>query len=316
MLLELPDIRPRNPYLSIAIDEAIAEYYGKQLKNSTDFQNLLNSGKHDEIRQVNQFPIAILRLWSNPYAIVLGRTCVASENLSESYLNSVQFNHSKAAANGDPALCRRASGGGTVLHGPGNINYSLFFYQQFFSELYPLHNSYEKILGMIQQALLTQGIETEMKGLSDIVLNYRDSSFQPKISGNAQFRKYGFICHHGTLLTGGGLIEKIAKHLKHPPREPDYRKGRDHNAFLTYLPDHFDLSLFYSCLVKAVQNYTGIESSGAMSSIQIRQISQRAKQLARSIYSNRSWILDAKYPTPSAAGSHSRNDPLSSVKIN
>lgn len=295
MLLELPDIRPRNPYFSLAIDEAIAEYYGKKLKESAEFQEAALHGP-EAVQLVKQkYAVVIVRLWSNPYAIVLGRTCRAEENVKDDFLSSVVFSHSKRKLNAGTALCRRASGGGTVLHGPCNINYSLFFSQDAFPKLYPLKNSYADIIGLVRSALSMQGIQTEMKGLSDIVLKTGDN-ITKKISGNAQFRKHGFICHHGTLLTCGELISGIAKHLKHPPKEPDYRNGRDHSSFLSYLPETFDLSAFYTCLMDAVQNYTGLVTSGGIVHQELIQIGRIARNLAQELYSSEQWVLHGKYP--------------------
>ncbi|MGE3806979.1 MAG: biotin/lipoate A/B protein ligase family protein, partial [Gemmataceae bacterium] len=62
-------------------------------------------------------------------------------------------------------------------------------------------------------------------GTSDLVLGDR------KVSGNAQQRKRRFLLHHGTLLYAfaGG---RVARYLKQPARQPDYRQGRSHADFL------------------------------------------------------------------------------------
>ena len=53
-----------------------------------------------------------------------------------------------------------------------------------------------------------------------------------KFSGNAQARKKEYFLHHGTFLYDFD-IPKVKIYLKHPPKEPAYRKGRHHEDFLT-----------------------------------------------------------------------------------
>jgi lipoate-protein ligase A len=55
-----------------------------------------------------------------------------------------------------------------------------------------------------------------------------------KISGNAQARRWKALLVHGTLLVDFDyeLAEAV---LKHPPREPAYRRGRAHRDFLVTL---------------------------------------------------------------------------------
>ena len=55
-----------------------------------------------------------------------------------------------------------------------------------------------------------------------------------KFSGNAQQRKRDFLLHHGTLLYAFEL-GRVARYLRMPPRQPDYRQGRPHEAFLQNL---------------------------------------------------------------------------------
>jgi len=55
-----------------------------------------------------------------------------------------------------------------------------------------------------------------------------------KVSGNAlRVRRHG-VLYHGTLLDSFDL-SLVAKVLRHPPREPDYRSRRSHSDFLANL---------------------------------------------------------------------------------
>lgn len=271
MLFELLDLKPRNPYLSLALDEAIALYMGRLREGR------LQGG---------------IRLWSNPPAIVLGRTCKPEENLTEGFYESFQPTKKRKSPKG-PFLCRRASGGGTVLHGPGNINYSIFLPLTAFPELYPVHDSYNTMLGIIQKALEAQGIYSEMRGQSDLVISNENGELK-KVSGNAQFRKYGILMHHGTLITRKNLIEDISVHLTHPPKEPDYRKGRSHGDFLGSLPEAFDITAFYNLIATELKSFVGTPSITPLSGPDLKLLFSIARHLVHETYLEGGWIRSGK----------------------
>jgi lipoate-protein ligase A len=278
MQYELLDLKPRNPYLSLAIDEAIARYFGRE------------SGRTFR---------ALIRLWANPATIVLGRTCSAVKNVSPEYLERfrVRFRH-----NGEfPFLCRRTSGGGTVLHGPGNINYSIFLNMREFPELFDIKRSYRFFLGLVQMALRAQDIESVMEGLSDLAVIGPDG-VKRKISGNAQFRKHGIIMHHGTLITRKNLISSISQFLNHPPVEPEYRKGRNHEEFLGSLPDGFDLTAFRNCLSGEMKRFLGVSDLDALSGSDIRLVLKIARGMVKDLYAKSGWILEGRMDSHAKGG--------------
>jgi lipoate---protein ligase len=159
--------------------------------------------------------------WGTP-AVVLGSGCRLSEEVDEP----------RCAADGVPSL-RRASGGGTVLLGRGCLCYSLVLAYARADELRGIRSSYRYVLGRVGDALagLLPGIEHA--GTSDLAAAGR------KVSGNSQQRKRGHLLHHGTLLYGFDLA-LVGRYLHPPPRQPDYRAGRGHAAFLTNLPASVD----------------------------------------------------------------------------
>jgi lipoate-protein ligase A len=126
-------------------------------------------------------------------------------------------------------ILRRSSGGGTVLLGPGCLCYSLVLAYDRSSALREIRSSYAYILERVREALsdLLRGITCA--GTSDLAANGR------KFSGNAQQRKRHFLLHHGTLLYNFDF-EQIGRFLRMPPRQPDYRAGRGHAAFLVNVP--------------------------------------------------------------------------------
>lgn len=161
----------------------------------------------------------VLRLWEQPrLAVVLGAGCKLSEDVDEA----------RCQADGVPIL-RRASGGGTVLLGQGCLCFSLVLAYERSPLLREVPFSYVYILDRIRDALTGLLQNIERAGTSDLMAAGR------KFSGNAQQRKRNFLLHHGTLLYGFPL-ERIGAYLRVPQRQPKYREGREHGAFVCNLP--------------------------------------------------------------------------------
>jgi lipoate-protein ligase A len=169
----------------------------------------------------------VLRVWEWPApVVVLGAGCKLADDVDEA----------ACLADGVPIL-RRSSGGGTVLWGRGCLLYSLVLSQRSAPELAEIRSSYCFILGRIAAALGLPGVRP--LGTSDLALSRRaecgDDPEARKFSGNAQQRKRSFLLHHGSLLYDFDL-RQVARYLKPPPRQPDYRAQRSHEDFLCNLP--------------------------------------------------------------------------------
>jgi lipoate-protein ligase A len=161
----------------------------------------------------------VLRVWEwTTPAVVLGSGCVICEDVNEP----------RCAADGVLVL-RRASGGGTVLLGQGCLCYGLVLAYESAIELREIRSSYRYILGRVGVALAGLLPEIEHAGTSDLAAAGR------KVSGNSQQRKRGHLLHHGTLLCGFDSA-LVGRYLHLPQRQPNYRAGRGHAAFLTSLP--------------------------------------------------------------------------------
>ena len=126
-------------------------------------------------------------------------------------------------------VLRRSSGGGTVLQGKGCLNYSAVLAYSRNEKYRNIEFSYESIMNGISEEFIKSGIAAKFLPISDLAVGGR------KFSGNAQARKKRYFLHHGTVLYGMEL-GKIARYIKHPPKEPEYRTSRAHNDFLTNIP--------------------------------------------------------------------------------
>jgi lipoate---protein ligase len=161
----------------------------------------------------------VLRFWEWPaFGVVLGAGCQLAVDVDE-----------PACAAASVPICRRASGGGTVLLGPGCLCFTLILRYDRDPALREIPSSYAFILDRVRAALGDLLPAIELAGTSDLAAG------DWKFSGNAQQRKRHHLLHHGSLLYSFA-IERVEHYLRMPPRQPAYRQGRPHGAFLTNLP--------------------------------------------------------------------------------
>ncbi|HJT18842.1 MAG TPA: lipoate--protein ligase family protein [Nitrospira sp.] len=157
----------------------------------------------------------VLRFWeSDRHFVVLGRSSRLDDDVHVAVCE----------ADGVPVL-RRASGGGTVLQGPGCLSYALVLPLDLHPHLASIRSTYRFILDRIAAALQRWEPAIAFHGISDLAIEGM------KVSGNAQRRQRRALLFHGTVLYGmqAGMI---ARYLKHPARQPDYRRNRPHEAFV------------------------------------------------------------------------------------
>lgn len=128
-------------------------------------------------------------------------------------------------ADGVPLLQRRG-GGCAVVIDPGNVIVSVVAAGLPFGR----HRSqFDRLSAWLIEGLAQAGVENvRQAGISDLVLGDR------KIAGSAIYRSKDLLYYSASLLVTADL-DRIARYLRHPPREPEYRAGRDHLAFLTTL---------------------------------------------------------------------------------
>jgi lipoate---protein ligase len=166
----------------------------------------------------------VLRFWEpRDYFIVVG------------YSNQVALEVNEAACRREKiGVYRRCSGGGTVLQGPGCLNYSLILKMDGNLSLQNITAANRHIMGRHRDALtVLLGRPVWVHGHTDLALDGL------KFSGNAQRRKRHALIFHGTFLLHFD-ISLMEKFLPMPSRQPEYRQGRPHGLFLTNLPASAD----------------------------------------------------------------------------
>jgi lipoate-protein ligase A len=161
----------------------------------------------------------LLRLWEpENYFVVVG--------YSNKVLTEVNVS---ACENLKIPILRRFTGGGTVLQGPGCLNYSLAVRNESMGISSDLTESYQFVLERHRQIFADRVSEpVEIQGISDLALRGQ------KFSGNAQHRKRHWTLFHGTFLLDFDL-SLVESCLPMPSKQPAYRKGRSHGMFLRNL---------------------------------------------------------------------------------
>ncbi|MDZ4727838.1 MAG: lipoate--protein ligase family protein [Leptospira sp.] len=281
-----PITKIRSPYSNLAIEEGIA-------------LNLVKFGL-----------IGGIRLWKNPECIVLGLSENPNLTIEESVITNFKNNITnktltKHKIDDFTYITRRASGGGTVYqNSTDNVNYSIYISLEKRPELFSVKDSYEALLGLVMKALKKQSISVSSKGKSDIAV--LENGMIKKISGNAQFRKKNCIVQHGTLILDPALIKKVTGILLHPPEEPEYRKERSHNDFLTSLPNDFALDQFETDFFDTLLSYLGLENPANKEEFSFfgrgfssfrRSVLKESEIIRKRKYESLSYILNREIPT-------------------
>lgn len=136
----------------------------------------------------------ILFLWQCDRAVVIGR---AQNPWLECNLQALN--------NDGIPVVRRQSGGGTVYHDLGNINFSFLMPNHLYDK--------KQHLSVITSALETIGLSSHINNRNDIVT--RIDNIDYKLSGSAYRETKHASFHHGTLLIDSDL-SAIEKYLHHP----------------------------------------------------------------------------------------------------
>jgi len=209
------------------------------------------------------FPGEILRFWEpKELFVVLG--------YSNHWKKEVYY--SQCLKETVPIL-RRTSGGGTVLQGPGCLNYALILDTRRRRSLRTVQTTNAYVLNRIKKSL--QNLiprEISIQGFTDLTLRGR------KFSGNAQRRQADFLLFHGTFLTRFNA-EMVEKFLRHPSREPGYREKRPHGEFLLNFPAAAD------AIKKALRR--GWKAQKKLAQVPLAGV----KKLIKARYSKSQWNL-------------------------
>lgn len=180
-----------------------------------------------------------LLFYINEPSIIIGKNQNTIEEINSEFVE----------ANGIHVV-RRLSGGGAVYHDLGNLNYSFITKDDGES----FHN-FKKFTEPVISALRKLGVNAELSGRNDIVVEGR------KISGNAQFSTKGRMFSHGTLMLDSE-IENVVSALK-VKKDKIESKGiksiRSRVANISeFLPEKIAIADFRSLLLRSI--FGGMEN--------------------------------------------------------
>ncbi len=166
--------------------------------------------------------VPVVRVWmAAEMTVVLGSSSRIVDEVDEAACKAI-----------GARLVRRASGGLTVVLGPGCLAWSVVAPHPGGSP--PLGAIHAAMLDPLAAALRAAGRPVARRGTSDLALADSAGGPERKVSGNALRVRRHAVLYHGTLLDAFDL-DAVSHLLRHPPREPDYRAGRPHAAFLANL---------------------------------------------------------------------------------
>lgn len=164
-------------------------------------------------------PLEVLRLWEFAGSVVVVGRGSRVENEVEVALCKDQ----------GVQILRRSSGGAAIVAGPGCLMYSTVLSYERRPDLRSIEKTHRFVLGQVLSAVQTHFPQATQRGTSDLALD------QYKFSGNSLRCRRTHLLYHGTLLYDLPA-SGIQQYLKMPPRQPDYREGREHERFVRNLP--------------------------------------------------------------------------------
>ena len=161
----------------------------------------------------------VLRLWEplQPM-VVLGRSTRVNDEVQRDFCQQHGI-----------SITRRSSGGASIVTGPGCLMYAVVLSFDTYPAARMIDEAHRTVLEPLTAALRELDPRTERRGTSDLALD------DQKFSGNSLRCRRTHFLYHGTILYNFPL-PLVAQALATAPRQPEYRQGRDHEAFITNFP--------------------------------------------------------------------------------
>ena len=196
-----------------------------------------------------------LLLWQNDNTIVVGQNQNTEAEINRAFVEQHHIN-----------VVRRSTGGGTVYHDLGNLNYS------FITDVGDDGISIRRFTEPVVAALRSLGLNAEASGRNDILVEGR------KVSGTAQRRHGGRILHHGTLLfdanpgmVAGALNVDPEKFRSKSTKSVRSRIGNIRD----FLPNDMELPAFWAYLKDAL---SGGVTPGALSAGELAEVDRLKRE--------------------------------------
>ncbi|MDA3944623.1 MAG: lipoate--protein ligase [Bacteroidetes bacterium] len=211
--------------------------------------------------------VDIFMLWENSPSLIVGKHQNPFLEIKPEYLLTDTI-----------PVIRRISGGGTVFHGSGNLNFTFITNSKTDEDKINFKKFTQPILDLLNK----MGVAAEMTGKSNLTVDGL------KFSGNAAHVFKNRSIHHGTLLFDADLA--LIKHYLRPTTEHiNSRAVASIRAQVTnlkpLLPENMALNTFQKKLKQTVLAFFGNEGTYQLTDIEINKI----KDLSNSKYKTNTW---------------------------
>jgi lipoate-protein ligase A len=176
-------------------------------------------------------------LWRSLPSVVVGKHQNALAEINHEFVRENQI-----------PVARRLSGGGTVFHDPGNLNFTFIRNVKDISEV-----NFKVFTVPVVAALKKMGVDAYTTGRNDLLIDGK------KISGNAEHVHKNRVLHHGTLLFDSHL-EALKGALKVDLSKFEDKAVQSNRSEVTniadYLPNPISVEEFTDFLFSEMsQNY-------------------------------------------------------------
>lgn len=179
-------------------------------------------------------------LWQNHNTIVVGKNQNAAAEINGAFVRERGI-----------TVVRRLSGGGTVYHDLGNLNFTFITDAADAAEI-----DFRRFCLPVVEALADLGVTAEINGRNDITIEGK------KFSGNSQYLREGRVMHHGTLMFRSDLT--VLSDALHVDREKLSAKGIPSvTSRVTNIGDHLSADVGIDDLRRALLHHIPCEDDAA-----------------------------------------------------
>lgn len=215
---------------------------------------------------IKQFEQDIFMLWRNSPSIIVGKhqNTLAEINLEYVRENSIP-------------VVRRLSGGGTVFHDLGNVNFT-FIKKGKEGKLVDFKKYTEPIIDVLSAL----DIEAKFEGRNDLTIGGK------KFSGNAEHVWQNKVLHHGTLLFSANISD-LTKALKVNPLKFTDKAVKSVRSRVTNISEHLKQDLSVTHFIELIMNHIRSSHSGT-AHYEINELDQqKIQQLVDEKYGKWEW---------------------------
>ncbi len=215
---------------------------------------------------LKQFNDDIFMLWQSENTVVVGKH---QNLLAEINYPYVRENNIK--------LARRISGGGTVFHDSGNVNFSYIK-----NVKSPAEISFKIFTQPVLEAVEKLGIKATSSGRNDLLANGL------KISGNAEHVFKNRVLHHGTLLFDSDL-KKLGNAIKVAPGKYESKAVQSNRSRVANIASFIKKEMTTEKFILFLLN-NQLEKRGASHYKLTENDNQNCKRLSEEKFKTWDWI--------------------------